>query len=434
MNKTNNNNNLTKKITQIGGKKIGKGGFSCVIKPAIRCKKTKKANSLYQNTISKLTKSSALTSNYKNVNSKLAKLDPNQDYFIHYLNSCMLKDKDVRSRLYKDIKYSDIDIDDANKYLLSDINDFDELQCELDKKEKYVNIIEKYGGESLYKIILYKTINIKPKINDIITHLLNGLQLLHTNNIVHRDIKIDNITIDDSKFKSQSSPSSSQLSSLDTQLKSQLRFIPKYIDFNNSFIASEINKISVVGNYSYNISLDYLIYFYLYIFITKKGYEFNIALIKKISKLCNNTIKSSNKTLSNINISYTSLLTVENGYLKKKKDNKIRVIEQIKFNGLIMLIYKDFKKQKNPLEYFKNFIVFANDVYGLGIVFKILYRKYSLRNNKLFNLIDKMTNLNPKHRYTINEALNFWETGNKSGIKKNSKIMTKKSRKKTNKK
>lgn len=427
MNNIKKNINLTKKTTQKGGKKIGKGGFSCVIKPAIRCKKTKKTNTLYQNTISKITKSSTLTSNYKNVNSKLSQLDSNQDYFIHYVDSCMLKDKDVSSRPYKDIKFSDIDIDNADKYLLTDINDFDDLQCELDKKEKYVNIVEKYGGESLYKVILYKSINIKPQINKIITHLLKGLQLLHNNNIVHRDIKIDNITID-SKIKSQSVSSS-------TSSTSQLTFITKYIDFNYSYIASEINKISVVGNYSYNISLDYLIYFYLYIFITKKGYEFNIVLIKKISKLCNNTIKSSIKTLSNINISYTSLLSLEDGYLKVETDDKFRVIERIKFNGLIILIYRLFKKQKDPLEYFKNFVVFANDVYGLGIVFKILYTKYSLRDNKLFDLIDKMTKLHPKRRYTINEALNFWETGNKVGIKnKDNKVMTKKSRKKTNKK
>ena len=126
--------NKTKKL--IGGKKIGKGGFSCVVKPSIKCNRTKKNNKLYKNTISKISKLSALKPNYKDVNNLLMEIDNEQKYFIYYIDRCILSNNQVKNRIYKDIKFSNLDLDNNNKYLLSDINDFEDLQCELNKKGK----------------------------------------------------------------------------------------------------------------------------------------------------------------------------------------------------------------------------------------------------------------------------------------------------------
>lgn len=380
------NNKYTKKHIQLGGKKIGKGGFTCVIKPAITCK-TKK----YNNTIvSKITKKKQFTKTYKEVNNKLKVIDPEQQYFIYYDTYCNLKKTDIAKRFQKDLKIIN---DEDSTYLLSDLDDLDDLYCEIDKKHSYININENYGGDSLYKILQYNTLPIKSNISDIITNLLNGLKLLHDNKIVHRDIKIDNITI----------------------TKEKKRLSTKYIDFNNATFSTKINRISLIGNYSYNISLDYLIFFYLHIFINNRKYDFNTKLINIISKLCIKNIKSSLMILSNIDLSFTSIISLETNIIHtyKEKDGDI---ENLKFNKLIKLVHKKFKtvnkSKKQLLTYFKNELVYKNDIYGLGIVFKIIKTKLDIPdkafNHKLTTLIDKMTNILPEKRINITEAVNIW--------------------------
>jgi serine/threonine protein kinase len=370
------------KKKQTGGKKIGKGGVSCVIKPAISCNKTKKTPPNY---ISKIMKKHSFSNNYNKVNKKLKQIDIKQKYYRYFLEKCVLTKANITNREYKDIKIINKVLENDNN-ILSNLNNLEDLQCKIEKNKSYINIIEKYAGDSLYKILQFKTLNINNNLNEIITNLLEGLNLLHKNNIVHRDIKIDNITIN-KKFKAT------------------------YIDFNNSFIISDINKISVIGNYSYNISLDYLIFFYLYVLITKKNYKFNKKLINIISKICNKKIKNSIKTLSNINISFTSLISFNT---KKIKNININNNYNINLEKLIKIVYKKFITLNNPLDYFKKKLVFKNDVYGLGIVFKIINNKLINGKNNIditkFNkLLEGMTNINPNKRLTAKESLDLWQ-------------------------
>ena len=140
------------KIHQSGGKKIGKGGFSCVVKPYISCgNNTKK---IKPGLISKLTKKKTLTPNYIKVNTMLKKLDPQQQYFRHYRKYCSLTKKHITSRQYKDIKVIDTNILDDST--ITDLDDFDDLHCEIEKGTSYINIVETYGGHNLHKILQYK--------------------------------------------------------------------------------------------------------------------------------------------------------------------------------------------------------------------------------------------------------------------------------------
>jgi serine/threonine protein kinase len=417
-------------IHQIGGKKIGRGGFSCVVKPHISCSnsKTKKVKT---GLISKITKKKTLTQNYIKVNKLLKKIDPQQQYFRHYSKYCSLTKKHISSRQYKDIKVIDTNILDNST--ITDLDDFDELHCEIEKGTSYLNIIETYGGYNLYKILQYKQLNIKPKLHMIVTNLIKGLKLMHDNNIVHRDIKIDNITINNN-------------------------YHATYIDFNTSVITPLIKKISVIGNYSYNISVDYMIFYYLYRFIVIGNYKLNKKLVYHISKLCNKNIRNSIKTLTDINISYTSLITFNNNdkniiktsknvkHVKHTKTNAVVAkhsdktstvlkdkLDNIKFDNLIRLVYKKFSSLDKPLEYFKTELVYKNDIYGLGIIFKVIYNKLLAANNTIttdtittdklnskstksnsFNivkfeeLINHMTNINPDKRFTADEVYDFW--------------------------
>jgi serine/threonine protein kinase len=390
---------MNKKIQQ-GGKKIGKGGFSCVVKPYISCNNTKK--NVRHQLISKITKKKTLTSNYIKVNKILKKIDKNEKYFRHFINYCKLKKSQIKARKYKDIKFIDSNI--LNNLLMSGVNDFNDIYCEIEKNIEYYNIIENYGGHNLHKILQYKLLNIKNKLNIIVTNLLEGLKLLHDNNIVHRDVKIDNITINSN-------------------------YNATYIDFNTSILTSDIKKISIIGNHSYNISIDYMIFFYLYRFIVIGNYKLNKKLINYIDKICNKNIKNSIKTLTDINISYKSLISFDEKNINKKiSKNKDLTYERdnIKFYNLIKLVYKKFISLKNPLDYFKNDIVYKNDVYGLGIVFKIILTKLFNNNitteqinsikskdnqfniGKFNELINKMTIINPNKRFTATEAYNFW--------------------------
>ena len=82
----------------------------------------------------------------------------------------------------------------------------DKKHCDIDLDENPINLIMPFGGLSLNKLMKYKRkddTNIKSMIHQLFVtnikqffkHLLIGLEKLHRNRIVHKDIKQKNIMI-----------------------------------------------------------------------------------------------------------------------------------------------------------------------------------------------------------------------------------------------
>ena len=191
-------------------------------------------------------------------------IDPNNNYFISFSgDSCLLDDNDVNLKSCSTYRSASKSTQIKGYYL-------------------------KYGGPSLYSYIENNGIDVNTAWKWMI-HLIKGLKLLHDNNVVHLDIKADNIVIDE-------------------DLK------PKFIDFGLSKFASEFEQSDVCYYYRIyplfytvqcikNIEKLYKEYEHLVEFYDK-NYKRNTEtdLILKLfneatkypSKYFKNTIKSNN--------------------------------------------------------------------------------------------------------------------------------------------
>ena len=223
-------------LTLKGGKYIDKGGFGCIIKPALMCtKKDKvKTDKLVNETVSKIIQNpltDTTSINEIQISKILKKIDPEQHYYLTFNKYCYITENNVTKELQnrKDIinihynndeHLTDFDINSYHKK--KTLHDIPKLipthkGCHIDLKLNPLNIIMDYGGHSLQNIIKYnilhshtidnKKTNIdkckrltcimyKTFINNFkynFKHLLLGIVKMHNNKIIHRDIKPHNI-------------------------------------------------------------------------------------------------------------------------------------------------------------------------------------------------------------------------------------------------
>lgn len=329
---------MEKKI--IGGKKIGKGGKNCVVKPAVKCLE----KDSIVNVISKLIKEKDFHTTEKKINKILKKIDKNKKYFIYNKKYCRVKTQKLLSRKQKDFKLT-------SKYdnLFEDYEPY----CQIEPNTNYINIIQEYGGNTLNDLIqLNKLHNIQPHILKIFKHLLKALQLLHNNNIIHRDIKVDNIIIKN--------------------------YLPRIIDFNNAVQLSQIEEIlPITGNYYYNIPLDNLILNAIDNSITK-GETLTLKKISEIKKIC--------------------LSKYKNIIVFTKNDEQVDKLISIMINRI---------KSPEFLEYYKNEYLQKVDIYSLGILFKMILQKLNIKGKKLNKMVSHMIKLNPDDRWDIQTCIDY---------------------------
>jgi serine/threonine protein kinase len=379
--KKNNNmpraNKRTKKTQfQNGGKFIDKGGFGCVVSPALPCSKKDKDKELHK-LVSKIVKSPTkeITNELK-ISGILKKIDFQNKYFITYNKYCNINKIPENRNDIINVHYVN---DSLSKFTISPgQSDKDSKSCDIELSLRPINIIMSFAGYSLSTIMKtnknssgIKSIMHNEFIKNLkiyIKHLILGIIKMHNNRIVHRDIKQKNIMLEYNKKTK--------------------KMTVKYIDFGLSdFLSSEYcsqySNISIKGTPYYLPPENIIIYY-----MNKYKNQNDKNLLKHI------------------------LYHIE-GYYKKAmtrigKNQEIKLI-----NNKILELYKKIKylweKQKILPAYFGTEINKFNgylqkgDIYSLGLcIYETLYAysKYNLDDNMLLNdLLQNMITIDPDKRY-----------------------------------
>jgi serine/threonine protein kinase len=383
-----------------GGKFIDKGGFGCVISPALPCSGT---DMNLEKSVSKIIKHQTETlSKELRISNMLKKIDPGHKFYITIDKYCFIDNIPKNRTDLTNVKYKD---DNLSNYTINSkdlLNTYgkkkkiDKQYCDIDLDLKPLNLIMPYAGISLSSIMKTnrKSNNIKGQIHQMFInnlkvyfkHLIIGLLKMHNNRIVNKDIKQRNIMLQwDSKLEKITKD---KIDNNDNIIKI------RYIDFGLSeFLTSEFCKdIS-------NISL--------------KGTPFYLAPELFV---CSLIIKYKDR-------SETQQLKKIFEYIKKNVLNAMNIINEkeiiSKMNSIINILYKKIKylyENNKLLElYFGsdtnkyNGYIQKSDVYALGLsIYETLY-KYSEINVKknalLYDLLLHMIDMNPDKRYNIVQCL-----------------------------
>jgi len=304
---------------------IAKGSYGCVIKPAYDCNKIL----LTENTVSKLFMNKKDWNKEVKINKILEKLDPKNIFTVKMINNCPIN----------------IDKKTISKCAITKSNDH------------FYQIIYEYGGDEIINIFLKtEIINIIVILKQFI-QIFEGLCILDENNIIHHDIKPNNILYDITKNKMYLIDFGLYITKDEDFIQNENKFIyhpSEYTFFNYYYTeADKINAEYYKHEMRMNIDL-----------INKKKIDDNIK--KKIIHVYDNLDK-----------------------------NKIAIYNKIKLHRDIDIHNKI-------------------DVYMFGLtLYEFLIATYihcNEQNNiskiplELFDLIEDMTNIDPYERITIQEA------------------------------
>jgi len=386
-----------------GGKFLDKGGFGCVVKPALPCNHLNKDIKNINNYVSKIVSNSNIEdiSHEIEISTILNKIDPDNKFFITVIDYCNItnlpKDRtDVINVKYKNDKHK--------KYNTSSKPNLDKKYCHMNLDDKPFNLILPFGGISLSKIMKVdrkKTNNIKSimhklfivNIKAIFKHLLIGIAYMHKYKIVNKDIKQKNIMLylDPNKI--------SKLKNVDMSNK-----IPdildimnvRYIDFGLSkyILPSQINKksIDLSGTYRYLAPERYISYSLI---------KYNTKSIDYVKKEIKEKTKHIKEALQRIG---------EDSMINKLEETISKLYKKINFlhqNDTLIDKYFGLNTNQNYNSYIQK-----SDIYALGItLFDTLhYKDYSnvdvRENTLLYDLLLKMIEIDPDKRYNIVECIN----------------------------
>jgi len=155
---------------------INQGTYGCIFRPAINCK----GKLLKPSFITKIQSEKASSDKETYIGNKIKKIKGYSRYFAPILKTCNISLANIKN---DEIKKCDF-IDNKTTKIISN-------------KMKYV------GDKSLLDYFIYileqKPNNINETIFDCYLHLLEGIDLLHKNNIIHYDLKENNIMYDETQ-------------------------------------------------------------------------------------------------------------------------------------------------------------------------------------------------------------------------------------------
>lgn len=443
---------ITKKKNQLGGVKIGKGSFGCVVKPYIKCSHT--YDSISKKLVSKIifrnTKIEHLTKELENYN-LIKNIDRKNKYFITYFEICelkkknlllkstktnnsnskiMIKNKEIRNNIvsvqfkdkkgdeYKILKNNFINSNNINNNNLEKLyssnkdkgekgkkTKINDSKCYIDFDNNPINIIMIDGGIDLSKVLnkdkyIHYQENIKSKYKTYFLKLLLGLKKLHKNEFSHRDIKLLNILCKPDNISNDYNIVNN---------KTYLNF--RYIDFglttNNKKI-NKINDITISGTPGYK-SPEFIILNSVYKILNDNFDPYNEEKVNHLKKIIIKTIKTDilkknkKKNLIRKNLDLNS--NKKDKYTYFDNDS---IISDNDVKKLINNFYSSYVKKTLFQNFIKNYdgYYYKSDIYALGVTFFEIYHKLNLKDEKLLDLIRNMVKCIPEDRFNVKQCLN----------------------------
>ena len=375
---------------QNGGKFIGKGGFGCVVFPALKCsKKDKNTDTM----VSKVIPTQDVNySNELKISQVLKKLDPVKKYYLTFDKYCYINNIPEERRDLLNVHYLN---DALTKWeVIEGQPEKDKNACLLELALKPINLIMDYGGYSLtdISVVSTKLIGTKAKMHKLFIdnlsanfkHLVLGIIKMHFNRIVNRDIKLRNIMMSFNKDTKQV-----QLRYIDFGLSNLLTTV-FCSDYNNiritgtpNYIAPELYVASVINRYRERSSTYQL---------HKITHDLDVNFKHSIMR-----------------INEGELL----GNYKENTESLYHKVHNLYQSGKILPAY--FGTEKNK---FNGYLQKA-DVYALGLAIFIMLYVYSdvdVRGNAdLYDLLIHMIAMDPDKRYNAVQCLShpFLQSVNK---------------------
>ena len=371
-------NSLISKRSQTGGKFVDKGGWGCVVSPAIPCNTKTKKDKNISKMVSKIVKDADETVlNEIKISNILKKIDSKNKYYITYNKYCYLHKipedrKDIIGVHYTDDKLSKFTI-------ITEQGDKDKKVCDIELALKPMNIIMNYAGYNLSKVIKTKLTEKNAKgvmhrlfldnFKNYFKHLLLGIIKMHNNRIINHDIKPKNIMLNWDKT---------------TNLMDV-----KYIDFGlsdllTSEFCSNYENMNSKGT-PYYLSPEIIITYYINKYNTMNDKYILYKIFYDINKYVLKSFNDINEIdlLGNLRVNIFILFNK----IKKLYDNK-----------KILNIY--FGNEKNKF----NGYLQKNDIYALGLsLFEVLTAHDDSgefkKDKSLYNLLSRMIAFDPEKRF-----------------------------------
>jgi serine/threonine protein kinase len=404
----------SKKVTrkqniQLGGKKLGEGGYGCVVKPAVPCFNRK----VGLNEISKIIHVREPNEYLKelDINYKLLRADPKQRYFVLSKQECILDIDKAISRFPKDFietkfydkKGKEYSIIDPKSKKISK-NNIKHGLCKIDRTRKPRNIIMDYGGEDLIDVI-YRAYShnfnlCKKYVLYIIKNILKGLKIMHENKIAHRDIKPENLIFLAVKRRHKKT--------------GKLIEVPlvRIIDFG---LAQDVTKLSSHtindetvsrrGTTGYKpIDIDILRYLGFY----SSKYDIDEPIVKE--KTVDEALTVfSDDSLSTVYYITKNDMETDIDYIKDdaQQQRKKLVLATKDAKNLFDKYKNEVKTGLLPEKYFSDIdgYIYKSDIFALGVTIQRIANKLEIVDTKLFDLIQKMLKFDPNDRPNINQCL-----------------------------
>jgi len=407
-------NKLLNKSLLKGGRFLGEGSFGCVISPALQCnRKSKKYSrgqkrySIPRDDVSKIISRTddddkeIAVDNEITVSNKLKHIDSNQKYFLYIKENCKIRNVPRDRSNIASVRFLN---EESSEIQMLDNKKLDKHHCEVDLMLNPRNLVLSNGGKELNDVLFISTeIHLSSSeqykskyIDDIemaklffknfkyhFKYILEGVYKLHQNNIVHRDIKIENLMIDWTSLKKNN-------------------IIVRLIDFGLSeiltpqYISSKEN-IHRQGTPEL-IPPDIIIASHL------KKYHLEKYNRQDKEHILSEIFQELDQSVNKIFIE----LHLETSIIKPKSRELINRIHQFFTDGTILTKY--FGNTNNKF----NGYVQKSDVYALGIsIVEILFKHchgYSScsdlkKNPKLTHLLNNMIELDPAKRYNVLQCL-----------------------------